>query len=318
MKRIMVYIVFLILSLIFALSKVDYSNLYGMIIIPLVLIGDGIRWLSLASPLLNSVAIFLFILLGIIPLYVGASMFIRKKITLIDYISLPIITVVWFVTLYFFINPGLLIHSLNELIQANLSSEVLELSITILLSGMSYILLLTVLIYLVLKFALSKKYKTVVIFKTLVDFVIIGLIIVTVGIQLKSLINVFSTANQNGYEQFLSVTKFIFAIITYGATGFLLYLFRELIIDLDENNRSENGIKLCYKIYIFSLSLIVFTLFSQLFLNVFQMIFLHEISDVSLTLNIPIFSLIISVVALLVTRFLTRMHELRSDHELII
>ena len=104
-----------------SLNASNVSSLY-LFLLPLILIGDGLRALSLSSTIGNIAAIILYVILSLLPLSLALIHKFKGKKLLKSDSLLVLISASTFAVLYLFIHPQIIPSLFNSYISADKSS----------------------------------------------------------------------------------------------------------------------------------------------------------------------------------------------------
>jgi len=318
MRRKIIYLISAGAALYLGLTVIDMNRLALNLNLPYRFLGESLRSLSLTSPMLNVISIILFVLVGIIPLIVLALMKLRRKILLIDFCFMILITAMNFVMLYFHVNPGLIVERINPLLLENLGISDRYLVEDILLNGLTYMLIYLIMVYAVVSFFIKRQVKSLLLFRTMIDILAISLLFMAFTSEVIGLRTSLNQAGITGYDIALFIIEFVINIVIYSLSIYLLLELRVFIQGLMSNGSSEQGIRSLKTLYKFSVVLMLLILTSQFILNGYQLVFLGKIKDVSLHLDIPIISVLIAVVTYVVSEYFVKMKAVEEDNALII
>jgi len=318
MKRTIMYAIFILCAIILGIIINDVNQVILRLNFPFELIGDWLRVLSLESNFLNVISILLFMLVGLIPIVLLAVLKLKKQAILIDWLFLIIIAVLDFLTLYFHINPALIMDRLDPLLLENLGVGDLELVQSILMNGLMYIFISIVFIYLVLRLFVKKAFKSLTIFSVLINTVIISFIFIAFTTSVIELRLSLAQVGINGYDITLFIMGFVIEVTIFILSLYLLNQLRILITGIMQKKSSQEGIVHLGRLYNSSIALMLVILSAQVLQNGYQIMFLSKIKDVSLQLDIPIFSLLTAVITFTISGYFTRMSEVEADNSLII
>jgi len=207
---------------------------------------------------------------------------------------------------------------LDPLLLENLGVGDLELVQSILMNGLMYIFISIVFIYLVLRLFVKKAFKSLTIFSVLINTVIISFIFIAFTTSVIELRLSLAQVGINGYDITLFIMGFVIEVTIFILSLYLLNQLRILITGIMQKKSSQEGIVHLGRLYNSSIALMLVILSAQVLQNGYQIMFLSKIKDVSLQLDIPIFSLLTAVITFTISGYFTRMSEVEADNSLII
>lgn len=320
MRRRLVFLLLLILSIVLGLWEHKPITFFELLILPLTITGNFLRMLSLSSVFGNTLSVVLYVILIFTPL--SCFLFLNKKNKKnkqikLDIVFVLIITVIFSYTLYQFINPHILLEKINPILLNNMGDNELDDLKVIFLSGLASILYLTVLIYFFVKLYLSNKLKSVKMFCYLSDLVIVIILMSFGGIELSKSYELFSQAT-NGYETMQIVLSFGSTFVIYALTIYLLEIVRIVIIELNKDGFNDRLLVYITKMYKISFILFIFIMITLIINNLYQLIFIQKLTKINFNLHIPVTILLLSILIFILSKYVTRVNKLNKDHSLII
>jgi len=284
---------------------------------PFAQIGLLLRELSLSGVFGNVIAIIFYVALCALPLLFIALRIKKQTLKVEDWL-LVIISAFGFHMMYMMINPGYLAQ-----IPAYINEDVGKAA----LGGAFYSLLIG---YLVLKLLRKADgVRTDALLKILRLLFALTAVILVFSIGYIGISDVQSrlTAIQSGNTDpsvALGFTNF-FVILRYVLTQ--LPVFMELIIfilamrlcgHLREDRYSDETISAAKKLASFCKKTVVVILLCTITLNLAQIVFAGSLVSVNFQTTLPLDSIIVALVALLLTRFFTASRELAQDNQMFI
>lgn len=317
MKRKIIFFIICIGFIVIGFLKVTDLSTMSFMILPLSLLGNLLRWMSLEGTGGNVLSVLLYLLLVSLPLvYLGINIK-KKKFNKIDYTFLPIITIMMAYILYYFINPHVLFGMTNAVIQQHLTGEDLKNLEVILLSGVAYIFYIVIVIYLLLKLSHNKFLGQISFFKILIDIAIIIYAFSILAIGLSSSITLYQNTVVE-IEKALIVFKYIAEIALFGITVYLFELFKNFIVELDKDGFQDTLLISLAKLQSLSLVLLIGTLALQGIINLIQFLIMSQLNDVNFVFDLPIGMMIILLMILIFSRYVSRVIKMKKENELII
>jgi hypothetical protein len=317
MKRLIGFLMGCSLFIVLGSLQVLELDLLRTLIMPLRWIGQGLRYLSLESGMLNVMATVLFILIIFIP--VGYLVYKMKKSTVhkVDVVFLPLLTLVFGVTLHYFINPHLLYNGLNQDFKAMMGTDSLATIEVILLSGVAYIFYIVVAIYAITIMYVSEQLRSIDVFKVLMDAIMVIYAFSVLTIGLSGIITVYNETLP-AIEQTIQLYAYIGDVILFGLTVYILNLFRRFIVLLHQDGFEPGLLNQINRIYVLSFVLLIATLCLEAVINLIQFMVLDQLLNVSFSFDLPIVMLLMVLLLYIFSRYVKRVIELKQDSELII
>ena len=284
---------------------------------PFAQLGLLLRTLSLSGVFGNVIAFVLYAALCALPL-LFIALHVKKHTLIVDDWLLVIMSGFAFYMMYMMINPGYLAQ-IRCYINEDMGRAVLGSAFYSLLIG-----------YLVVKLLRkSSDSGTDTLLKILrllfaITAVILVFSISYIGIaEVKTKLAAIQSGNTNP-SVMLGFTNF-FVILRYMLTQ--LPVFMELIIfilamrlcdHLREDRYSENAVNEATKLASFCKKTVAIILLCTITLNLAQILFAGSLVSVDFLTALPLDSIIVALVALLLTRFFTASRELAKDNQMII
>ena len=284
---------------------------------PFAQLGLLLRTLSLSGVFGNVIAFVLYAALCALPL-LFIALHVKKHTLIVDDWLLVIMSGFAFYMMYMMINPGYLAQ-IRCYINEDMGRAVLGSAFYSLLIG-----------YLVVKLLRkSSDSGTDTLLKILrllfaITAVILVFSISYIGIaEVKTKLAAIQSGNTNP-SVMLGFTNF-FVILRYMLTQ--LPVFMELIIfilamrlcdHLREDRYSENAVNEATKLASFCKKTVSIILLCTITLNLAQILFAGSLVSVDFLTALPLDSIIVALVALLLTRFFTASRELAKDNQMII
>jgi hypothetical protein len=317
MKRIILFIAACILFAILGLIGIDNITIFTTLVLPCALIGQILRDISLSGIFGNIIAIMLFLLISLLPVGYLFFLGVKKRRTTIDIILLPIMSMIIAIVIYLFINSQILLTSINPQLLYAFNADDLEMAKAIIFSGLSYILYLFVLVYLLLKAYVNHKLNSIKLFRLTMDclIVLLALSVLTVALsELKANISL----NDITVEQTFYVFQFLSTLLTTSLTIYMVDTIRTMITQVEADGFQVSLKQLSKKLYLISFILIITTLTSQALLNTYQLLYMEQFLNLKFTFDVPVVTLLIVSVVLILSRYLSTVIDLKEEHDLII
>lgn len=308
----LVSICFILISLIFGHDLI-ITSVFAFTQ-PFSTIGQLLRDLSLLQGIYNALAIIAYILISIVPLYFMGFLLWKKKTIKIDFIFLPILSIMLFGLLYVMINWNIIIEMLPSLLRAN-TGDILEQVVNIFKFGLAVTFDALILLYLFIRYFIIKTTPI----HLLIDAILIMLIFVILQsvflIELSSLLNSLSI---NNYDNVHLILTYLLNVASSVIVVILLIYFYKLSRQLSIIDMSEKLIEDTKKILKLSVISVIIIFAGLLTTNIYQIIFSGSLQDIRFVLNIPIFELTITMVMMLISEYMIRTYEVHEENALTI
>jgi len=318
MKNRLMYLLLLGLAFLSFFLPISMNNIFEIIVIPFSLLGNLLRAISLRQEVFNIISIILYVLLSLVPIMLLVVRIRKHHVKFMDIVFHTTFTVELFFILYFFINPHLLVAAINPTVLAILTSDQNELTQTILLFGLASLGYLTLLVYLTL---IVYKAKTLNVKKIMIVLLDLGVFVFMLTV-FQSNIPVFIAALNNSlyslYDKILALIVLIGSLSVKGMSIYLFIIIKDFVKKLDEKPFDEQLVILSNRIYCNSFRIIVLTFLTQFIIILYQLVFISQLLDIKMTLNIPFLSLIVAIFSFLLAKYFRKVNDLHEDHSLII
>lgn len=316
MKNRIIFIVVCIIALILGLTT-DANNIITFIVKPFSIYGEALRKLSLLGGVNNFFAILLFVVVSLIPFMILLRLIIIKRAKVLDYIFLSVITVFTFLSIYGYINPTILLVRFDTYHLFNSSTAGYDILLFILNAFYVYILYLLIGIYLVLKMHHSKEMNIVKVFRNFIKVVIVFYIFALFFVTVPSFIDGLSEELSNAAIG-LSMIEMLNDILIYGLLILIFLNVSKLVQYMGADDFHESVLMYSKKTYIISIILLITILFMQVINNLYQVVFISSLTDVSANIYIPLDALLISITFFFLGKYLTKVNDLNEEHNLIV
>ena len=317
MKRLIAFISICILFIVIGIVETDNITFLSVMILPFSLVGRLLREMSLIGVFTNFLSMILFICITLLPIVFLVYKIYKKKISVFEYGLLPVLSFVLGKTLYSFINPHTLYDGLNPLVRditPILDIPNLEVILT---SGVAYIFYILLTIYIFSLAYVNKKFDSMKYFKILIDIIVILYAFSVLSISLSNLISSYQEITVLE-EQNVLVIKYIGEVLISGLLIFLFIVFRGFIVELEKDGFQESLLKTLKKLYDNSFILLIMTLVVQGTINLYQFMELDKLMNIRFSFDIPISTILVVSIIFILSRYITRVIELKKENELII
>ena len=313
-----------------SLNASNVSLLY-LFLLPLILIGDGLRALSLSSPLGNIAAIIFYVILSLLPLLLLLIPKIKGKKLLKSDFLLVLISACTFAVLYLFINPQIIPSLFNSLISADKSMIESEK----LLIAVAYFSIWSAFLALWILRAYKKDNLIANIEKLLYAFAAICIVSIcyTNVSELLTFITKAYAANTMGpghfsfggpslsfpaADIFLAFIRFASKIIP---TLFLMKIFlpaEKLLQSIRRDPHTKENAEIASQVVSGAKVSIYFFVGCTVVYNVLQLLLAKYATNIDVNIYFPIDQLILALSMLLLANFLAGDHKLYKENQLFI
>lgn len=306
------------------------GGLWRLLGYPFEFLADVLRKMSLSGESGNLFAIAIYGLVCSIPMIIGVIKVVRKKKKIED-LLLVVMSAVLFAVIYIMINPAIVLN-----ISVNKDSLLIINSV---LSGFFYSVFIA---YIVLKLTRQitvntgsvdsdekthsyksngKKYLILMFYVLIVMFVfeIIGVELTTVLTNIQK----YNETHLVGYEEqmfayFMIVFRGVANVIPTVINIILVILLVAFTEKIDINNITDSLVAESKKIVIWCKVLVVCTVMSNLLYNLFLLIFIKNLSQVSGYVEIPLFHVIFALVISALARFVRDVKDIKEENDMFI
>lgn len=271
---------------------VKTEGVFDLLSFPLEKSADFLGYLSLSGKVGNAVAVVLYALICLVPVFVLLFRISRKTFVKTDSI-LVLMSAVLFAVIYLLINPS----EMGLRGEIDGASQIVAFSFWSLFFG-----------YIILKF--TEKISETEGEKILK--LLSGVIKVIGAVFMFALCTVKITATEIG---FMTVLGFVNTALPYVFALVTVFLSLELSGEFTSDRYSENTVKVAEKLSSFCmLSVKVSVIVSALY-NVLQLRYINELSNVDFKLQVPLFSLGFILLVLVMTGFIKESKALKEDND---
>jgi hypothetical protein len=286
-------------------------------ILPLEFIGDSLRSISLNGEIGNTIAVIIYLLIVVIPIGILIYRVFKKEVFKYEYVFSPLLSIVLGYTIFIFINPHLLYDSLNPVVKDIMPFNTMADLEMILKSGVAYVLYLLIIINLLFKTFLNKKFDSIKLIKALLDITIIALAFSTLSLSLSELI-INNQAIDIAQEVRLNIMSYILLVVINLLIIYLLNMFRGFIVELYNDGFQYKLSEVLIRLHKLSFLLLVFTLFAQIVKNLYQLIVLEKFMNIEFTFDVPIPTILLTCVIYVLSKYISEAIEIKKENELII
>jgi hypothetical protein len=289
--------------------------------IPFEWIGTGLRYLSLWSTFGNVIAIFVYIFLSLLPLIYLLRK--RKKIGLTKADALlPIISIYSFYMLYEFINPGLMIDRVPEIMADASSLPFVKMTLVIVFYSLC-------IGYLILRLAGTLSMSNI---DNRFSYLCLGLqrILILVSVIYTFFLGYFyifeALKNLSKYEAensalinlLFTVVKYILESLPILFTILILIAAVNLLKEMIGNHMQEEEIIAANQMGRISRHTVYITVMSNITINIIQFLLSNQLNDTMYNLELSLFPLIIAFFAMILSGYFKQTKDLHEDNEMII
>ena len=292
-----------------------------LLYIPFDLIGKGLRCLSLQSSIGNILALIIYALLCLTPIFWLVFRKLRKQLNYSD-ILLPIISIYSFYMLFLFVNPNLMYRHVPELFMDESALSIVRLSLAIIF----FTLVIGYLIIRMLTTLSQEKEENRMIFlcRRLQVLLYIISILYTFLLGYFSTFELFSQIDQRSFttgtqmNQVYVLLSFVLKTVPVLFTIVTLVSGIVLLTTISTKHKQEEEVKAAKRMGMFSRRTAFLTVGCNIALNLFQLVFSSQLNDTSIVLNVSLAPLIISISAMILSGFFKETKELYEENEMII
>lgn len=282
---------------------------------PFEQIGFGLRALSLSGGFGNAAAIFIYVIVSLLP--AGALLLLRKRRKLyIEDSLLAVISAALFGVIYLMINPGLIPEALGRAAMPPVGKAILGGTVYSLIAG--YVTFRVLRLFAAGNTQKLERYMTVMLGLLNVLFVYMAF-----GTCFNDMLASMASlrAGNVGNEHLLGATYFfltlqfvvnalpyILDIVVIFSALRLLYEMRTERYSVESVNAAARMSRLC------AVALVTMTVANIAF-NLLQLLFARSLMIINSSLQIPVFSILFVLAALLLTRFITENKQLKDEND---
>lgn len=292
-----------------------------LLYIPFDLIGKGLRCLSLQSSIGNIIALIIYALLCLTPIFWLVFRKLRKQLNYSD-ILLPIISIYSFYMLFLFVNPNLMYRHVPELFMDESALSIVRLSLAIIF----FTLVIGYLIIRMLTTLSQEKEENRMIFlcRRLQVLLYIISILYTFLLGYFSTFELFSQIDQRSFttgtqmNQVYVLLSFVLKTVPVLFTIVTLVSGIVLLTTISTKHKQEEEVEEAKRMGMFSRRTAFLTVGCNIALNLFQLVFSSQLNDTSIVLNVSLAPLIISISAMILSGFFKETKELYEENEMII
>ncbi len=270
-------------------------------------IAEWLRNMSLAGGAQNVFAIFMFCLIGCVPLAGFIVICIRKRKIDADYMLLGL-SAALFIGIYMMINPGYIIDG-NALI----TSDMLDLAIS---SVIWSVLACYAVLRIVESIDRADRTQIVEIIKKIICVIVVFTAFVIVCVSLPELVRTYRTnAGAMSSDSEWAVILFIFQLVNAALVILVLIRGYKLCNSIIENEYSDETIRMAERLSKTSKSVISAMVILELSKNVFQLFIMTTLSNADFKISLPLYELIILVVVYMGVRNLAKTKEIKEEND---
>ncbi|MBB2181695.1 hypothetical protein H0486_02235 [Lachnospiraceae bacterium MD1] len=292
-----------------------------LLYIPFDLIGKGLRCLSLQSSIGNIIALIIYALLCLTPIFWLVFRKLRKQLNYSD-ILLPIISIYSFYMLFLFVNPNLMYRHVPELFMDESALSIVRLSLAIIF----FTLVIGYLIIRMLTTLSQEKEENRMIFlcRRLQVLLYIISILYTFLLGYFSTFELFSQIDQRSFttgtqmNQVYVLLSFVLKTVPVLFTIVTLVSGIVLLTTISTKHKQEEEVEAAKRMGMFSRRTAFLTVGCNIALNLFQLVFSSQLNDTSIVLNVSLAPLVISISAMILSGFFKETKELYEENEMII
>ncbi len=270
-------------------------------------IAEWLRNMSLAGGAQNVFAIFMFCLIGCVPLAVFIVLSIRKMKIDADYMLLGL-SAALFIGIYMMINPGYIIDE-----NAMITFDMLDLAIS---SVIWSVLACYVVLRIVESIDRADRTQIVQIIKKIICVIVVFTAFVIVCVSLPELVRTYRTnAGAMSSDAGWAVMLFIFQLVNAALVILVLIRGYRLCNSIIENEYSDETIRMAERLSKTSKRVISAMVILELSKNVFQLFIMTTLSNADFKISLPLYELIILVGVYMGVRNLAKTKEIKEEND---
>ena len=289
--------VILCIGLSLSLENILEDISYYVLCLPIYMLADGLRTLSLSSSLGNGIALLLYGLVSISPLVILYNLYKTKKHSKED-IFLILLSISLFIGIYFTINPS---YS----------------TIPMLISGIIYSIIIS---YFVLKILRMMKTAND---QTILKYLHIGFIIILVYLLFTTFYTMFVEYQLNmlqlkqNYDISIFIKQFIDSL-PYFMCSIIIYHILNFVNLYQKDPYSENALNKIIQIRDFSIQSLKVIVLSGLVNCILQFLLVKYMNHVSIQIELPIVPIVGILGITFISKMFTQTISLKRDNEMFI
>lgn len=289
--------VILCIGLSLSLENILEDISYYVLCLPIYMLADGLRTLSLSSSLGNGIALLLYGLVSISPLVILYNLYKTKKHSKED-IFLILLSISLFIGIYFTINPS---YS----------------TIPMLISGIIYSIIIS---YFVLKILRMMKTAND---QTILKYLHIGFIIILVYLLFTTFYTMFVEYQLNmlqlkqNYDISIFIKQFIDSL-PYFMCSIIIYHILNFVNLYQKDPYSENALNKIIQIRDFSIQSLKVIVLSGLVNCILQFLLVKYMNHVSIQIELPIVPIVGILGITFISKMFTQTILLKRDNEMFI
>ena len=307
------FIIYFILSIIFiilafAVGKKSQSPAFAIMFDLFILIGKGLRNMSLKGGTSNIFSILIYTGISLIPIIILGVLFIRKKAKVLDLVFLIVLTIILFFNLYYMINP----HLVNKLFK---TLEIFgDEGKYIVFSGFMSVFYLFLLMYLIIRLLFTEKSQKLRL--NIFTNILIGFLLFIIFYYNLSMYIIDVNKELNDAEILYSLFAFLLNNYIFVLVILEVISFRKICFNITNFEKEliteANKFKLINKIIIISL------LGRSIFLNIYQIAFGNQMNNISFMIEIPLFEILVFYLAIFLVNSFIKSNELNEESKWVI
>lgn len=289
-----------------------------VIAFPFEQIGILLRLLSLSGSLGNAVSIVVYAALCLIPALVLLLLRKKRKLCTEDAL-LAVSSAVLFAVIYFMINPGFLGENMGSSMGQGIVKAFLGAIVYSVIFG--YILIRILRLFFSADTSRLQKYLMILLY-----IVNILIVLIIFGVKFSDLLDSFKQlqAGNKGNEHRLGFS-YVFLVLKYLVDAIpnaliipVVFSGQNLLTELSADRYSEQTVDCAQKLSRMCGLALCITVLSNIGLNLFQLVFINKLSAANSTVQIPFFSIVFVLAALLLAQYIKENKQLKDDNDMFI
>jgi len=316
----------------------SFTNAFSTIIaFPFEQIGAGLRALSLSSETGNLIAICLYVAICLIPIILLPIMRVKRELYTEDWL-LVVLSAVLFAVLYFMINPGTSdLVGLSPLSPGSINTAALSVEKTT-LGLITYSIIFGYLILRALRFVYRGTTEKLTQYTTIMlGFLNILFVFLIFGASFNSMLDSFASLQANNiggehnpvpdyiFNDYNPVPDYIFIVLRFMVDALpnvlniiITFAVLQLVREMQTDRFSSEVVVNAKRVARLCAVALVVTIMTSITFSILSLVFAKSLYSVNVTIQIPLFSIIFVLIALLLTRLITESKLLKDENDMFI
>jgi hypothetical protein len=308
----------------FAFLKASFAGVFTAVMaFPFEQIGMGLRALSLSGAFGNVAAFAIYIAIGLSPVAILLLLWRRRKLFPEDGL-LVLLCVMLFIALYLMINPGFLSAMTGGTTAGGVMWQAVGKAI---LGGVVYSVICGYFVLRALRLFSQNDVQRLFLYTKIMLYVT-GVIFICLafGTCFGSLTGSITSlqAGNEGNEHLLGasyvflVLRFIADALPYFLSALVTFAAIRLLGELQTDRYSIEAVLAAERMSRLCIFALKATVLTSIVFNMLQLLFANELKIIDVSVNIPVFSMVFVLAALLLTRFVAENKQLKDENNAFI